>query len=272
MKNRKITYKKPCRMNRLKISIVQTGLFWEEPGKNREYFSRVCADLAGETHLVVLPEMFTTGFSMEPGKLAETMDGPTVSWMRETAKKTGAAITGSLIIRENGNYFNRLVWAAPGGKIAVYDKRHLFRMGDEHRYYSAGTERLVVSYRGWRICPLICYDLRFPVWSRNRGEYDLLLYVANWPAPRREVWMALLKARALENQCVVAGVNRTGSDGRDIAYTGDSMVVDARGRVLCHLKETENRTETFSLSLNELREFRNKFPVLSDADEFILKV
>ncbi|MGC9471481.1 MAG: amidohydrolase [Bacteroidales bacterium] len=259
-------------MNILKISTVQTGVFWEDPEKNREHFSRVCQDLAGETHMIILPEMFTTGFSMEPEKLAETMYGPTVGWMQQTAEKTGAAITGSLIIRENGRYYNRLVWAAPGGEMAVYDKRHLFRMGQEHRHYSAGKERLVVTYRGWKICPLICYDLRFPVWSRNRGEYDLLLYVANWPSPRREVWMALLKARALENQCVVAGVNRTGKDGRDIDYSGDSMVIDARGKILCHLTEKENRAKTVSISMDELREFRKKFPVLSDADDYILKV
>ncbi|HDR90334.1 MAG TPA: amidohydrolase [Bacteroidetes bacterium] len=259
-------------MNILKISIVQAGLFWEAPEKNREHFSRVCQRLAGKTHLILLPEMFTTGFSMEPARLAETINGTTVKWMQKTAEKTGAAITGSLIIRENGNYFNRLVWASPGERIAVYDKRHLFRMGEEHRHYSAGKERLVVSYREWRICPLICYDLRFPVWSRNRGEYDLLLYVANWPAPRREVWLTLLKARALENQCVVAGVNRTGKDGRGIEYSGDSMVVDARGKILSHLTEKENRAETVSLSIDELREFRKKFPVLSDADDYVLKV
>ncbi|HEX7416425.1 MAG TPA: amidohydrolase, partial [Steroidobacteraceae bacterium] len=215
----------------LRVTLIQTALHWQEPAANRADFTSHLAPLAGATDLIVLPEMFTTGFSMSAEQLAEPADGATSAWLREQARALSAAVTGSLIVSEAGQFYNRLLWATPDGRIAHYDKRHLFRMGREHEHFAGGAAPLLVEWRGWRICPLVCYDLRFPVWSRRRPalDYDLLLYVANWPAARRYAWSQLLKARAIENQAYVVGINRIGDDGQGISHAGESAVLDFLG-------------------------------------------
>jgi predicted amidohydrolase len=207
---------------------------------------------------------------MEAPKLAETMDGPTIGWLREEAAAVGCAITGSLVVTEGGRHYNRLVWAMPDGGFAYYDKRHLFRMAREHEHYAAGNRRLTVELKGWRLCPLVCYDLRFPVWSRNRGDYDALLYVANWPSRRRTAWSALLRARAIENVCYVVGVNRVGRDGNGASYTGDSVALDFLGNVLGGDRGGDF-VETVVFDRESLATFRRDFPVHLDADEFALE-
>lgn len=261
----------------LRVSIVQGDTRWHDPAGNRAYYGDLIAPLAGDTDLIVLPETFTSGFSNEAIESAETMDGPTVAWLREQAVKLDAAVTGSVQLRVGGDVFNRLLFATPGGELRHYDKRHLFTFANEHERYAAGRERITVDWRGWRICPLVCYDLRFPVFARNRFDverasavdYDLLLFVANWPAVRAELWKTLLRARAIENVCYVAGVNRTGRDGNDIDYAGDSRVVDFLG---CTISEDSPRelVTTTSLQWNELQAFRERFPVLRDGDAFVL--
>lgn len=253
----------------LKVTIIQTELFWEEVDKNLSMFSQKIAQINEQTDLIILPEMFTTGFSMESEKLSETMEGKTVAWMKEAAKTADAVITGSLIIEENGKYYNRLIWAQPDGKIFTYDKRHLFRMANENEHFSAGLRRLIIDYKGWKICPLICYDLRFPVWSRNqKQEYDCLIYVANWPEARKEPWTKLLQARAIENQVYVVGVNRVGIDGKGISYTGNSALINPKGNDISQIAEHKESIHTFELGKQELEDFRAKFPVFMDADEF----
>ena len=254
----------------MKIALLQTGMAWENKQENlRCYTDRINA-LPDDVQLAALPEMFSTGFSMQPGKLAETEEGDTLQWLRETAVRKGLAIAGSMIAGENGKYFNRLFFVFPDGSYQKYDKRHLFSMSEEPQHYTAGVRRLIVEYGGWRICPLICYDLRFPVWSRNYGGvYDLLLYVANWPAARINAWNALLPARAIENCCYVAGVNRCGQDGAGVVHNGHSQVIDCRGTVIAAAGEAE-ATLTATLSLEKLRSFRAKFPTGKDADSFIL--
>ena len=249
--------------------MIQAELAWQDPAANRAVFAAHFRGLAGHTDLIVLPEMFSTGFSMEAERLAEGMDGPTVGWLREEAVALGCAIAGSLIVEEAGRHFNRLVWAGPDGTLLHYDKRHLFRMADEQRHYAAGSRRLTVEYRGWRICPLVCYDLRFPVWSRNRGDYDLLIYVANWPARRSLAWKTLLRARAIENVCYAVGVNRIGRDGNGAAYAGDSAAVDFLGQTLAGDRGGDF-AETAVLDREQLRAYRESFPVHLDADEFAL--
>jgi predicted amidohydrolase len=219
-----------------------------------------------KTDLIVLPEMFTTGFSMNPEKLKESMDGIALQWMKKQASEKDAAVVGSLIIEDNEKVFNRLVWVFPNDQIEIYDKRHLFTMGEENRHYSAGTEKLIVEYKGWRFCPLICYDLRFPVWSRNTENYDVLIYVANWPVPRHKVWKTLLQARAIENQAYCIGVNRVGKDGPGLNYYGDSCLTDAKGNA--RFLGGSEQVASFEISLDELHKFREKFPVLNDRDEF----
>lgn len=256
----------------MRLTIVQTALHWEDAGANRAAFSKKLAPLTGQTDLIVLPEMFTTGFSMNASALAEPMDGPTVTWMREQAERLGAAITGSFICREDDRFHNRLVFMRPGGQADVYDKRHLFTLADEHKTYTPGQERIIIEWKGWRICPLVCYDLRFPVWSRNSNgdaAYDLLLYVANWPSRRSHHWRALLPARAIENQCYVAGVNITGTDGTGLEYTGDSAIVDYSGQILGQISRQEAHF-TAELLLEDSRQFRQQLPFLSDADSFKL--
>ena len=231
--------------------------------------------LSEATDLIVLPEMFTTGFTMDARAVAEPMNLTTFRWLRQMATQTGAVVTGSYVVQEKGAYFNRLIWMQPDGQFDTYDKRHLFRMAGEDAVYTAGTKRLIKEWKGWRICPLICYDLRFPVWSRNQltestdFAYDLLLYVANWPAARRTAWNTLLQARAIENLSYVVGVNRVGEDGNGHLYTGDSAVIDFKGDVLFRQADAEV-VHHQTLSLDELRAFRAKFPANLDADPFTL--
>lgn len=251
----------------LVVSTLQSDIVWENPQKNREILAATISSLAGQTDLIILPEMFTTGFSMETEKLAETMQGPTVAWMAEQAQKTGAVVTGSLIIQERGDYFNRLIWMRPDGNFSTYDKRHLFTYAEEDKHFTAGDSHLLVEWRGWTICPLICYDLRFPVWSRNNHHYDLLIYVANFPAARKFHWKSLLVARAIENQVYTIGVNRVGKDGKDIAYHGDTMVINYAGETLQHLAKIPN-VSTLELSFGQQQVYRTQYQFLQDADRF----
>lgn len=255
-------------MRDLNITLIQTPLHWEDSAANRDMFSDYIAS-AGDTDLFILPEMFTTGFSMRSTSLAEDMSGETLQWMQSLAHKTKTAIMGSLILSENQYIYNRLIFMRPDKTFARYDKRHLFRMAGEHTNYKAGEHRLIIEYKDWRICPLICYDLRFPVWSRNRQDYDLLVYIANWPEPRRHAWRALLAARAAENIAYVAGVNRSGIDGNHLHYTGDSAVIDMTGKRLWECS-AERAVETITLSAERLQEFRQRFPMHLDADDFSL--
>jgi len=255
-------------MQNLKITLVQTSLHWQQPDANRASIEAQLDDVSGKTDLILLPEMFTTGFTMAPEGLAEEERGETLAWMQHQSRKTGAAICGSLIVNSPAGYRNRLYWVTPEGECEHYDKVHLFRMANEHEHYAAGERRLIIAYRGWRIMPQICYDLRFPVWSRNRNDYDLLLYVANWPAARRHAWRTLLQARAIENQCYVAGVNRVGSDGKGIEYTGDSLLVDFQGELMVDRAAGEVFTETGELKSAALADFREAFPAWMDADAF----
>jgi len=251
----------------LRVTLVQTELAWQAPATNRRALAAHFRGLIGHTDLIVLPEMFSTGFSMDAEGLAETMDGPTVGWLREEAAATGCVITGSLIVRDGEHCYNRLVWARPDGTLEHYDKRHLFRMANEQRHYAPGTRRLIVDLKGWRVCPLICYDLRFPVWSRNWGDYDVLLYVANWPQRRAHAWSTLLKARAIENLSYVVGVNRIGKDGNGATYAGDSVALDFLGQLLSS-EGGGDRVETAVLDLDSLQAYRNSFPAHLDADRF----
>ena len=259
-------------MSDLTVSFVQTALHWHDAAANRAALDQHLAALTRPTDLLVLPEMFTTGFSMEAPSQAETMAGPTVAWLRERATAHNAVITGSVIITENGHYYNRLLWVRPDGSLSYYDKRHLFTLAGEQHTYTPGTARLVEEWRGWRICPLVCYDLRFPVWSRNQPAepYDLLLYVANWPAVRRLAWTTLLRARALENVACALGVNRIGRDGLDHDYAGDSALIDARGNYLLEAHDAAG-VFTHTLRRSELAEFRTKFTALNDGDAFELR-
>lgn len=254
----------------LHVTLVQSDLRWENTPANLEMFTRKI-DTVSKTDLIILPEMFSTGFSMNTEKLAEEMSGPTVEWMRKTTAEKQCALCGSLMIRERNEYFNRLVWMQADGAYRVYDKRHLFSLSNEPAIYTAGKKRLVVELAGWKICPLICYDLRFPVWSRNipSDSYDLLIYVANWPEKRNHAWKSLLIARAIENQCYVAGVNRVGHDGNHIYHSGDSMMADAMGNTLYQLQHEE---DIFTIELNAavLRDARESLPFLKDRDDFVL--
>lgn len=252
----------------LTVSLVQSSIAWHDPAANRTHFSRLLHQIGCATDVVILPEMFTTGFTMQPAAYAETMDGPTMQWMKEQATMLNAAVTGSLIIKENQHYFNRLIWMEPDGTYQAYDKRHRFAMAGEHEQYVAGTERLIVTYLGWRICPQICYDLRFPVWSRNDDAYDLLIYTANWPNKRAYDWNTLLRARAIENQCYVAAVNRIGTDANGHVYNGDSCVIDPGWRhTLYHLAQQE-AVHTEVLSGAHLADMRQRLPFLVDRDTF----
>ena len=237
-------------MSTLEVTIVQADLYWHDPARNREHFTAVIEVLKEATDLIVLPEMFTTGFSMDAPALAETMDGDSVRWMREMAASSNAAVCGSLIIAENRQFYNRFICASPAGDLLCYDKRHLFRLADEQSHYSPGEALNTFDLKGWRICPMVCYDLRFPVWSRNRDSYDLLLYVANWPDRRHHAWETLLRARAIENLSYVAGVNRTGRDGNDIAYSGGSSIIDYLARTSNILATKQGRPRPHLISKN----------------------
>ena len=257
------------------VSLVQTDLHWHEPAANRAALTeQLAAALAGPglTDLIVLPEMFTTGFSMEAAAQAEPSGGPTLGWLREQAAHYDAVVTGSVMLTEGGRHYNRLLWVRPDGSYSAYDKRHLFRMAGEHAVYAAGTERLVEEWRGWRIQPLVCYDLRFPVWSRNAAAapYDLLLYVASWPHARIHAWKVLLQARAIENLAYVAGVNRIGPDGLGVEYSGHTMLLDPRGEYLAQAGSMPTIL-TRRLMCHPLREAREQLSALSDADAFELR-
>jgi omega-amidase len=257
-------------METLRFSFVQDHLAWEDKQKNFDHFDQKLAPLKGKTDLIVLPEMFTTGFSMNASQLAETMKGPTVHWMRRQAVKLSSAIMGSCILEESGNYYNRLLFVTPEGNIQYYDKRHLFSFAGEHNYYAAGKEKLLIDYKGWKIMPLICYDLRFPVWSRNTDNYDLLIYVANFPDKRRFAWEQLLTARAIENQVYTIGVNRIGTDGNGIEYSGNSQCLDYSGRIIADAG-TEAAIKTVELSHEAQQSFRRQFAFLPDRDLFEFK-
>ena len=257
-------------MQDLRITSIQAPLVWEDPAANLHYFAGQLRGLRGETDLIVLPEMFTTGFTMNAGPLAETMDGPSVRWMTERARELNAAITGSLIILDRRRYYNRLVFAYPDGEVVSYDKRYLFTPAGEDAAYHRGRRRTVIPYRGWCIRPLICYDLRFPVWSRQLLDdpYDVLVYVASWPAARAEDWRTLLRARAVENQCYVVGVNRIGKDGNGYVYSGDSCVIDPGPRRELYVADSREEAVTVTLSAKELHALRQRLPFLRDADYF----
>ena len=258
-------------MSTLIITGIQSSLQWEDKEANLQMFEEKIFSISQPTEIVVLPEMFSTGFSMQPKKLAEPMDGETVEWMKQIAAKKKIILTGSVIIEEDRNFYNRLVWVLPNGQIGYYDKRHLFAYGDEDQHYTAGKKRLIASVKGWKINLMVCYDLRFPVWSRQQGdfEYDVLIYVANWPERRVHAWTTLLRARAIENQSYVIGVNRTGDDGNKIPYTGESMAVDPMGEILYH-KNDEEDVFTVTLDRSDLEKTREKFPFWKDADQFTI--
>lgn len=256
--------------NTLNISTVQTHLAWEDASANRTYFSKLLEGL-GDSDLIILPEMFTTGFTMNAQEVAEEPLGLTLSWMQLWAKNLDAAITGSLVIKEKNAYYNRLFFVRPDGDFESYDKKHTFTLADEHLTYTAGKKRLVVEYLGWKICPLICYDLRFPVWARNTVDYDLLLYVANWPKTRITAWDVLLKARAIENMAYCAGVNRIGVDGKGFEYVGHSSVYDPLGELVSSNDLETELVQTVALHKNDMVSTREKLKFLQDRDSFILK-
>ncbi len=263
-------------MQKLNVTIVQSPLHWENPEANLAMFTEKLNLLQELTDLIVLPEMFTTGFAVERAHIAEEPEGQGFQWLRKMAAEKKAVICGSLAVKEKGKLYNRLYWVEPNGKYSYYNKRHLFRMARENEHFSAGDKRIICEWKGWKICPLICYDLRFPVWARNQwktaheAEYDLLLYVANWPEARGFPWKSLLIARAIENQCFVVGVNRIGPDGNNINHSGDSMILNPRGEQLSNMQAHENRAETLELDYEYLASFRKQFPVGMDADKFEL--
>jgi omega-amidase len=258
-------------MSALRVSLVQQPLTWRDAQANRAHFEALLLPLAGESDLIVLPETFTTGFSMQVEEIGEPAGGPTAQWLKRLSTRLDAAITGSVITREGARHYNRLLWAAPGEELRQYDKRHLFRMGREHEHFTAGRAAWSVSWRGLRICPLVCYDLRFPVFSRRRAQldYDVLIYVANWPAARADAWRQLLRARAIENLAYVAGVNRVGNDGLGVAYAGDSAVIDFLGGAQ-RSGGAAAAVLTAVLDGEALAAFRARFPAHLDADPFTL--
>lgn len=251
----------------MKIALIQTELSWENPNENKALLQEKINAISQYVDLIVLPEMFTSGFTMNPQNVAQTMHGEAVSWLKETAKNKDCAITGSLVIEENGNYFNRLVFVFPTGEIQTYDKRHLFTLAGEDKVYTAGKDKLIVEYKGFKICPLICYDLRFPVFARNVEDYDVLIYVANWPKPRVNAWDILLKARAVENMSYVIGVNRVGTDANNLEYIGHSQAVDFLGNYIQEPQEIEG-VFIVELDKNEMLETRKKLNFLNDRDKF----
>lgn len=249
----------------INVTLIQSDIIWEDRISNlKKYQEKI--DQVESTDLIILPEMFTTGFSMSPKDISEKMDGETIQWMKANASKINSAICGSIIIEEDGKYFNRFIWVNPDGSIHQYDKRHLFSFAGENENYTPGNEKVIIEYKGWKICPLICYDLRFPVWSRNSEDYDLLIYVANWPDKRKSAWKSLLTARAIENQCYVIGVNRVGKDSKNY-YSGDSSLINALGETLytnSHIEEIYSNT----ISKYDLNKVRTQLPFLNDKDNF----
>lgn len=259
----------------MKVTIIQTHLFWEDRKKNLSHFDALLDKLKGPTDLIILPEMFTTGFSMDPAKVAEDHLTVTYKWLQQKAKEKNAVFCGSVAIKDTGKFYNRLHWIEPNGNSSFYDKRHLFRMAKEDEKYTAGNKKIIKQIKEWNIMPLVCYDLRFPVWSRNfkdhQPQYDVLIYVANWPEVRNYPWKQLLIARAIENQCYVIGLNRVGKDVNGFNHSGDSMIVNPRGEIINQPKDNEENIETVTLDKNYLEDFRKLFPVALDADDFELK-
>lgn len=257
-------------METIKITVFQAYLFWENADKNLQNLGLRLSSLKGKTDLIILPEMFNTGFTMNVEKCAERMDGMTMRWMYNTAKSFECVVAGTLIIEEEGRYYNRFVWMSPDGSYVHYDKRHLFGMANEDSVFTAGASRVIVELKGWRICPMVCYDLRFPVWSRNQEDgYDLLVYTASWPDKRSAHWRALIPARAIENQAFVVGVNRVGHDGNEVYYSGGSMCISPLGDVVYYKPEDED-LYTFTLNPKDLESARQQFPFLQDGDKFSL--
>lgn len=255
----------------LAITIIQPDIIWNDVSANLWNYSGILEKNSQKTDLILLPEMFATGFTINPLHLAESMDGETVRWMKKISEEKGCSVAGSVIIKEHDRYYNRLLFIDVSGYVEFYNKRHLFKMEGEEIHYTPGKKRLVATVNGWRINFQICYDLRFPVWSKNLNDYDLLVNVANWPGKRNDVWNTLLKARALENQAYVIGVNRTGKDGNGISYKGESQVISPKGNVMLNMEFRKNALETITLSLNELLDFREKFPVWDDWDRFAIE-
>ena len=252
----------------LNIVAIQANLTWGNPEKNRLYFEQVINKLTSNTNLVVLPEMFSTGFTMKPSSVSETMNGATVSWMINMAKTHDIGIIGSMVIQENNQYFNRAIFVHPSGHLEIYDKRHLFSLAGEDRQYTPGTNRIVIQFKGWRICPFICYDLRFPVWSRNTDNYDVLLFMANWPIPRIDAWDTLLKARAIENMSYCIGVNRIGEDENGYQYNGHTSAYNFLGEKVASTAEGKEDVLHCKISKTKLDEFRQKLNFLKDQDSF----
>ncbi len=252
----------------LKVALIQTDLIWENPEKNRENFSKKFKNLSEDVDLTILPEMFTSGFTMNAKAIAETMQGDTVTWMQQMASKHNTAIVGSIVVTEDNKFYNRLLFVTPNGTLQYYDKRHTFTLAGEDKVYSTGIKKLIIDYKGWKICPLICYDLRFPVWSRNTEDYDVLLYVANWPKPRIAAWDALLKARAIENMSYCIGVNRVGIDGLNIEYSGNSAVYDLFGNEISNVEVHKEQIEIITLQKEHITRYREKLKFLDDSDDF----
>jgi predicted amidohydrolase len=258
-------------MDNLKITVYQGYLFWEKIDKNLQNIALRLSGIREKTDLIILPEMFNTGFTMNAAEMGEPMNGKTMQWMENIAKQYNCVVTGSLIIADKGKHYNRLIWMRPDGTYKHYDKRHLFGLGKEDDTYTAGKKKLIVELKGWKICPVICYDLRFPVWLRNGNQtYDLLIIVANWPERRSLAWRTLIPARAVENQCYVIGVNRVGHDGNEIYHSGDSTCIDPNGNVVYYKRDDED-VYTFSILGDEVALARRAFPFLKDADQFELK-
>lgn len=254
--------------NKLRITLLQTDLVWQEPLTNRKILENKIKKINSEVDLIILPEMFTTGFTMDAKSNSQTMEGESVSWLKQMATQCNTAICGSLIIEEKQNYYNRLVFVYPDATLSYYDKRHTFTLAGEDKVYSAGTKKLVLEFKGWKICPLICYDLRFPVWSRNTENWDILIYVANWPDQRILAWDALLRARAIENMSYTIGVNRTGKDENNLKYPGHSAIYDPLGKTLAYSEKEEVLITT--IAKTSLNQYRNKYNFLNDRDNFSL--
>lgn len=260
----------------LNITIIQSDLHWQEKDANLAMFEEKIWDIGEPSDLIILPEMFNTGFTMETGRFKEVINGKTFKWMKQQAAQAKAVIAGSFIVSENKKYYNRLIWMQPDGQFLFYDKKHLFQMAGEGEHFSSGQKKMIASLKGWKIAPLVCYDLRFPVWSRNcydrntdKLDYDLLIYVANWPASRINAWDTLLQARAIENSSYVVGVNRVGKDGNDVRYNGHSTLINPKGRRLFY-NEDKEVTITISLEAEKLLEYRKKFPSHADQDNFTI--
>ena len=252
----------------LRILIIQSDIIWKDTLENLRRYSSMLQSFEQQVDLILLPEMFTTGFLTVPENILEDMQEEAISWLKNVAVKRNCSIAGSLIITENHNYYNRLICAHASSEASFYDKRHLFRMDGEEEYFTQGMQRVISIIKGWRICWQICYDLRFPVWSRNQGDYDVLVYAASWPAHRSDVWNTLIRARAIENQSYVIGVNRIGKDGNDIVYLGESSVIDPKGNMINDFNAGEEKMISVELNYTPLLDFRNKFPVQLDADKF----